>query len=332
MFDAHTLALIYIALLGLAVILYALLDGYDLGVGILLPINDKQSADTMIASIGPFWDANETWLVLAVGLLLIAFPEAHSIILTELYLPATFMLLGLILRGVAFDFRAKAAVSYQKTWDVAFKFGSLLAAFTQGYMLGLYVIGFDSGLHGQLFAVASGIGVSCAYAFIGGTWLIMKTEGKLQQAAIVYCKYLAAIAFIGIALVTALNLYLYPQVFAKWFAMPTALILLPLPLLATLCFIMLFVVLNALNKDSNWGQALPFVLACLIFIISFFGLGFSFFPYIVPNQLSIFDALAAPASLNFLMWGVVIVVPTILAYTIYSYRVFWGKAEKLSYY
>jgi cytochrome d ubiquinol oxidase subunit II len=148
MFEANTLAVIFIGLMGLSVLLYAVLDGYDLGVGILLPLSKDEDSDTMIASIGPFWDANETWLVLAIGLLLIAFPAAHSIIFKELYLPTAVLLISLVLRGVAFDFRAKAAFSHKPTWNKVFKIGSLLAALSQGYMLGMYVMGFENSLAG----------------------------------------------------------------------------------------------------------------------------------------------------------------------------------------
>jgi len=164
---------VFLALMGIAILAYAILDGYDLGVGMLLPAQDVQARDRMIASIGPFWDANETWLVLAVGILLIAFPQAHSLVLRELYLPAVFMLIGLILRGVAFDFRAKALTQYQRLWDSLFKLGSSLAALSQGYMLGLYVMGFQQGPAAQAFACLSALCVASAYAYIGGGWLVL---------------------------------------------------------------------------------------------------------------------------------------------------------------
>jgi cytochrome d ubiquinol oxidase subunit II len=165
---------------------YVVLDGFDLGVGILLPFAAEEAAgDRMVASIGPFWDANETWLVLGVGLLLVAFPTAHGMVLTALYLPVALMLAGLILRGVAFEFRAKAADHADKRrWDSAFIGGSLLAALAQGWMLGRYVLGFEAGVAAHLFAALSAVGVAVAYAFIGACWLIWRTEGALQQAAV----------------------------------------------------------------------------------------------------------------------------------------------------
>ena len=332
MFEQDTLAIIYVALMALAVLLYAILDGYDLGVGILLPHNNEQDADKMIASIGPFWDANETWLVLAIGLLLIAFPTAHSLVLKALYIPCTFMLIGLILRGVAFDFRAKAIVDHKTAWDLAFKFGSLLAATSQGYMLGRYVMGFDESLWSYGFAMLSAIGVAAAYMLIGAAWLVMKTEGDLQQFAIKVCKRCVYIALIGISLVSVANLWLSPEIFLKWFSWPSMLLLLPLPIICFACFVLIARKLTALISNPELNAHHPFVLSVAIFTLSFFGLAFSCFPEIVPNHLTIWEAVAAAESLSFLLWGALLVVPTILAYTAYSYRVFWGKVDELRYY
>lgn len=332
MFDQHTLAIIFVALMGLSVLIYAILDGYDLGVGMLIPTDNQEHADVMVASIGPFWDANETWLVLAVGLLLIAFPAAHSMTLKALYLPATFMLIGLILRGVAFDFRAKASFSHRPTWNKIFKIGSLIAAITQGYMLGMYVNGFDTSMSGYLFAILSAIGVSCAYCFIGATWLVMKTEGKLQLNAIKIAKRTLVIAFVGTVIVSACNLFFNPEIYSKWFTFPNILFLMPIPIVCAALFAIAFKLLNSLEQTPDKGAGLPFILCVLIFTLSFTGLGFSFFPYIVPNQLTIWQAVAAPEALNFLMYGAVVVIPIILLYTAYSYRVFWGKVQELRYY
>ena len=174
---AENLALVFAGLTALAVLLYAILDGYDLGVGITLPMQQEPWRDTAIASIGPFWDANETWLVLAVGLLLVAFPAAHSAILHALYLPAALLLIGLILRGVAFDFRAKVKPERKIRWDWTFKFGSLLATFSQGFMLGIYVMGLQYSVGSVVYASFSGLCVTAAYAMIGNAWLIGKTSG-----------------------------------------------------------------------------------------------------------------------------------------------------------
>ena len=332
MFEQDNLAIIYAALMALAVLLYAILDGYDLGVGILLPTNNDHDADKMIASIGPFWDANETWLVLAIGLLLIAFPTAHSLVLKALYIPCTFMLIGLILRGVAFDFRAKAIVDHKNAWDLAFKFGSLLAATSQGYMLGRYVMGFDESAWSYGFALLSAVGVAAAYTLIGAAWLVMKTEDELQQYAIKVCKRCVYVAFVGIALVSGANLWLSPEIFLKWFSWPSMLLLLPLPIICFSCFVLIARKLSQLTTQPDNKAHHPFILSVTIFTLSFLGLAISFFPDIVPNHLTIWQAVAAAESLAFLLWGALLVVPTILAYTAYSYRVFWGKVDDLRYY
>ncbi|NTS76311.1 cytochrome d ubiquinol oxidase subunit II [Catenovulum sp. SM1970] len=330
MFDQATLALIYAGLMALAVLLYAMLDGYDLGVGMMLPLYNQADSDTMIASIGPFWDANETWLVLAIGVLLIAFPFAHSLILKALYLPAAIMLIGLILRGVAFDFRAKAAFSHKPTWDKVFKAGSFIAAASQGFMLGLYVMGFEYNLNTISFALLSALGVCAAYCFIGSAWLVMKTEGELQQRALRYCKRTLVICFAGIVVVSITNLLIDPNITERWFSMPYALVLLPIPLICLALFIYAWQQLKVIDQSKN--QARPFVAACAIFTFTFVGLAVSFYPYVVPNQMTIYQSVAAAESLNFLLYGALFVIPTILAYTLYSYRVFWGKVEDLRYY
>ncbi len=179
----------FAALLGLSILLYVILDGFDLGVGLLSPLATPGERDRMIASIGPFWDANETWLVLAIGILLVAFPTAHGIILSSLYLPVFVMLIGLILRGVAFEFRAKAPAAQKAIWDWAFFIGSTMTALSQGYMLGLYILGFPEGLAAQLFAGLTAIGLAVGYSFIGSTWLLRKTEGSLQKKAIIWARH-----------------------------------------------------------------------------------------------------------------------------------------------
>jgi cytochrome d ubiquinol oxidase subunit II len=175
---------IFLALMGLAMLAYVVLDGFDLGVGILLPGGDDAQKDTMIASIGPFWDANETWLVLGVGILLIAFPMAHGVILSSLYLPVTLMLIALILRGVAFDFRVKARAKHKHLWDRSFFVGSALAALSQGFMLGAYILGFEWSVANFAFASFIGVCLLAGYALLGATWLLMKAEGELQRKAV----------------------------------------------------------------------------------------------------------------------------------------------------
>lgn len=332
MFEENTLALIFVSLMGFSILLYAILDGYDLGVGILLPLDQKDNADTMIASIGPFWDANETWLVLAIGLLLIAFPAAHSYIFKELYLPTAVLLISLVLRGVAFDFRAKAAFSHKPTWNKVFKTGSLFAALSQGYMLGMYVMGFQSTIVAYGFSILSAFGVAAAYSYIGACWLIMKTEGELQRQAVAWARKSGLVCFVGVIAVSLVNPLIHPDVYEKWFSWPNTFLILPLPLSCFALFVFSHIQLKQLPKINDKGCWRFFVAAVLIFTLCFFGLAFSFFPYIVPNKLTIWETAAAPESLSFLLWGTIIVVPVIFSYTAFSYRVFWGKVRELRYY
>ena len=329
---AFWLPVIFIGLMGLAFFIYAILDGYDLGVGILLPKDSEAQRDTMIASIGPFWDANETWLVLGIGILLIAFPMAHSQILFHLYLPVTMMLAGLILRGVAFDFRAKAPEDHKTLWDRAFQAGSLLATLSQGYMLGLFVMGFDDSLAAHAFAALSAICVTAGYTFIGAAWLVMKTEGELQQRASKWARRCAWLMALGIVAVSIVNPLVSSTIFDKWFSSPLIMILWVIP---AFCFVLFFIADRYLKNapyQNDFGCWIPFASAAMIFLLSFIGLAYSFYPYVVPNKLDIWQAASAPESLMFILYGVIIVLPTILGYTFFAYKVFHGKATQLKYY
>ncbi|WP_427983218.1 cytochrome d ubiquinol oxidase subunit II [Agarivorans sp.] len=333
MSDAYWLAIIFIGLMGLSVLVYAILDGYDLGVGILLPMAEADEAqrDTMIASIGPFWDANETWLVLAVGIMLIAFPAAHSVVLFHLYIPVAIMLIGLIMRGVAFDFRAKAAVDHKLAWDRTFKAGSLLTTLAQGYMLGLYVMGFEGSLSAHLFALLSGLGVTLAYSYIGAAWLIMKTEGELQKRAVTWAKLSGRLCFIGVLAVCIVNPLVNPGVFDRWFDFPLVMFVLLIPALCFAAFLFNDLLLKRLPKTNDRHCWLPFLLVVAIFVLCFSALAFSFFPDVVPGQMTIWQAASAPESLTVILIGALVVVPVILAYTAFSYWVFRGKASSLNY-
>ena len=331
---AEWLPVIFVGLMGFSVIVYAILDGYDLGVGLLLPSGAEQEGqrDVMIASIGPFWDANETWLVLAVGLMLIAFPAAHSMVLFHLYIPASLMLVGLILRGVAFDFRAKAAISHKMAWDRVFRFGSLMTTLTQGYMLGQYVLGFDQSTAAIMFSVLSAVCVTAAYSYIGAAWLIMKTEGELQKRSIRMARYSGWATFVGVISVSLVNTWINPTVFDRWFDYPLVMFSLLIPVLTLLSFVMNDMILKRLPKNNDRHCWVPFVLVVVIFLMSFIGLAFSFFPDVVPGKLDVWEAASAPESLSFILYGAVVVIPVILFYTVFSYRVFHGKATTLKYY
>jgi len=334
MSDASWLPVVFIALMGIAVLTYSILDGYDLGVGMLLPRSSQRSADrdTMIASIGPFWDANETWLVLAVGLLLIAFPQAHSLVLGETYLATTFMLIGLILRGVAFDFRAKAAVDLKDRWDNTFRIGSYMVALSQGYVLGRYVMGFEANTSAYLFACISAVGVTMAYIYIGSCWLVLKTEGELQKRAVNWARLAGRFAFTGVVTVSVVNLWISPEIIDRWLEFPRAMFVLLIPLLCFGAFLANDFILGLLPDKNDRYCHLPMLFAIASFVFSFIGLGFSFYPYVVPGHITIWQAASAPESLKFILIGALIVVPCILFYTCYSYYVFRGKTTDLQYY
>ncbi|GGX43401.1 cytochrome d ubiquinol oxidase subunit II [Saccharospirillum salsuginis] len=331
MIPAQWLPDIFLMLMGVAVLIYAVLDGYDLGVGMVLPANDSEQRNQMIASIGPFWDANETWLVLAVGILLIAFPQAHNLVLRELYLPAALLMLGLILRGVSFDFRAKAVTGHRRTWDKTFKAGSWLAALTQGYMLGRYVLGFENSLAAQLFALLSAVCVSAAYAYIGGAWLVMKTEGDLQRRAACWSRRAGWLAALGIGAISVVNPLVSEVIAERWFNFPAVILLAPIPLVSLVLVIVVDQYLKHVPTQNDVGCWFPFIGVALLFVLSFIGLAYSFYPDVVPGRISAQEAASAEASLRFVGIGVAIVLPLILAYTAFAYRVFWGKSTELRY-
>ena len=326
------LPLFFLVAMGIAVLSYVVLDGYDLGVGILLRQASDEEKDMMISSIGPFWDANETWLVLGIGLLLVAFPLAHGIILTELYIPVAIMLAGLILRGVSFDFRVKVQAHQKPLWDYLFYLGSLIASIAQGTMIGRHIIGFESGLLGWGFALLVGLCVPAGYALLGSTWLIMKSEGALQSKAIRWAKISLVFTAIGIGLISIATPLFSAQIMAKWFSLPNIIYLSPIPLATLLLFILIERTLRNLSKDPHKRIWLPFVASVAIYWLAFFGIAYSLFPYIIVNQMTIWQAAASIESLWLIFWGAVIVVPAIIAYTLYSYRIFWGKTVPMSYY
>ena len=332
LFADQNLPVVFAVLMAIAILVYAILDGYDLGVGILLPMDTAQQRDTAIASIGPFWDANETWLVLAIGLLLVAFPAAHSEILRALYLPATLMLIGLILRGVAFDFRAKVAVTEKHRWDRAFKVGSIITSMSQGFMLGMYVMGLDYNWISVGFALLGGVGVTTAYALIGASWLIMKTNGDLQLRAIAWAKKTGVISFIGILLVCFINPLINPFVYERWLTPPLGYFVSAIPLLCFSMFALGYQVLKRLPLADHQGDWLPFSMTTIVFICCFAGLALSFYPYVVPQQLTIFDTASAPESLRIMLVGSLFVLPMIIGYTVFAYFAFRGKAQALNYY
>lgn len=322
---------VFVVLMAVSLLVYAVLDGYDLGVGVLLPYDNQSHRDDMIYSIGPFWDANETWLVLAIGLLLIAFPKAHSIIFQALYMPTAVMLIGLILRGVSFDFRTKGPSVEKRKWDLAFKIGSLIATLAQGYMLGRFVTGFEDSLLALSFSVLASICVTAGYCFIGSAWLVMKTEGELQKRAAKWASYANILMNLGILAVCVTNLLIDNRIMEKWLAFPQVLLLIPLTFLFIFSMITVQTYLKKVPLANDTGCWYPFINAVILFTLSFLGLGYSFYPYIVPNQMTIFQAASSQESLIVIFWGAAVVLPMIVGYTVFSYKVFSGKTSKLNY-
>ncbi|WP_428414777.1 cytochrome d ubiquinol oxidase subunit II [Methylibium sp.] len=326
----QSLPLIFMALMGISMLVYVVSDGYDLGVGLLMPRANATEKDVLIASIGPFWDANETWLVLGIGILLIAFPKAHGLVLSQLYLPVTLMLIGLMLRGVAFDFRVKAKDVHKATWDRLFFAGSLLASMSQGWMLGRYISGFGQGWNYPVFAAAIALALPAAYVLLGAAWLIMKTEGDLQRKAIRWAKLAWWPVVGGMVLISLATPWISATVRDRWFELPAIIALLAIPLTTAIALVTTRLVLDQpiVRKELCW---LPFVLLIAVFVFGFLGLAYSIYPFVVIDQLTIWQAASSPAALKVILVGVCISVPAIAAYTVFSYRVFWGKATELRY-
>lgn len=329
--DGSWLPYTFAFLMGLSMLIYAVLDGYDLGVGMLTEGGNWHDKDRMVASIGPFWDANETWLVLGGGLLLVAFPAAHGIILTELYMPVAIMLFGLIFRGIAFDFRAKVPYHKKWRWNRAFFLGSLLTALAQGYMLGAYIIGFEDSWAGMAFSFVIAISVASAYCLVGACWLILKTEGSLQEKSIRWAKYHLINSVVGLATVSLATPLISERIFDKWFSFPQMVFLAPIPIITGILIVALYLMLRKMPFENDKYCWAPFAMTISIFVLSFIGLAYSFFPYIVPNQMTIVEAASAPESLIIMLVGAVIVLPVLIGYTALAYYVFRGKATELSY-
>jgi cytochrome d ubiquinol oxidase subunit II len=324
------LPMIWAGIIAFAVLAYVVLDGFDLGVGILFPFFPAR-ADRDIAtnSIAPVWDGNETWLVLGGGGLMAVFPVVYATVLPALYMPIILMLLGLVFRGVAFEFRWRTKRG-GAWWDTGFWIGSTVAAFMQGIALGALVQGitivdraYAGGWWDWLtpFTILTGVAVTVGYALLGATWLNLKTSGDLQIRAQRIAKITAAGTIGLIGIVSLWTPFINSVYFERWFAFPTAFFSALVPLLLGLCALALWL---GLARDRHLQ---PFLAALGLFVLSFIGLGISFYPYIVPGALTIQEAAAPEASLIFLLWGAAFLVPVILAYTGYSYWVFRGKID-----
>jgi cytochrome bd ubiquinol oxidase subunit II len=328
------LPLIWVLIIGFGLMMYVIMDGFDLGIGILFPfVHATSDRDLMINTVAPIWDGNETWLVLGGAGLLAAFPLAYSVLLSALYLPIVLMLLGLILRGVGFEFRIKADQSHRPIWDIAFAGGSYLAAFCQGGAVGAFVNGFivsgpsyEGGALDWLspFSVFTGIGVIVSYALLGSTWLTMKTEGALQGQMISYARRIVPVLLFGIAVVSLWTPLTHREIAERWFSMPNILLFAPVPILVVAtCWQMLRLLTG--GSDGRVPRAGPFLLALFLLFLGYSGLAISLWPNIIPPGVSFREAAAPAQSQGFALVGALLIIPIILAYTGWAYYVFRGK-------
>ncbi len=325
------LTLIWAGIIAFGVFMYVLMDGFDLGVGILFPFApDDDSRDLMMNSVAPIWDGNETWLVLGGAGLLAAFPLAYAVLLPALYFPVLLMLVALIFRGVAFEFRFKARTS-RHLWDKAFHWGSLLATFAQGVILGGFIGGFQvegrhfaGGMFDWLkpFAIMTGLGLITGYALLGATWLIMKTEDALQRWAYDRARQLLFAVLAFILLVSLWTPLTDAAIAERWFSWPNIALLSPVPLLTALLAFGLW------QSIEQRREVLPFVCTMGLFLLSYSGLAISLWPFVIPRTVTIWEAASAPGSQAFLLVGVALMLPATLAYTAYSYWVFRGKVRR----
>ncbi len=314
---------VFAVLLGFIIIVYVVLDGFDLGLGILFPFTRSEAErDQLMNSVAPVWDGNETWLVFGGAVLYGAFPSAYGVILPLLYMPLMLMLIALVFRGVSFEFRFKADKS-KPIWNWCFAIASIGAAFFQGVVLGTYIQGFD---HQPVmwmtpFSFLTGIALTSGYALLGALWSIIKTGDALQKRMVSYAKGLLVLVSLFLIIISIWTPFLNNHLFLRWFSFPNMLYLAPLP-----CITAVTIVLTWSSLDRK-EEVLPFFYAILIFICSYAGIGISLYPYIIPRQMTIWRAAAPTSTLIFLLWAVVLLIPVLLAYTAYTYRVFGGKTK-----
>ncbi|UNH43760.1 cytochrome d ubiquinol oxidase subunit II [Moellerella wisconsensis] len=324
------LALIWFVIIVFSIMMYIMMDGFDLGIGILYPmVKDKHDRDVMMNSVAPVWDGNETWLVLGGAGLLGAFPLAYAIVLDALSIPLTLMLLALIFRGVAFEFRFKANHKQQHIWDKAFIYGSIITTFVQGVVVGAFIQGFPvanrtfMGGYFDWFApfpLFCGFGLVVAYALLGCGWLIMKTQAHLRQTMYRIAGPLTFLMLIVIVIISLWTPLLNQTIADRWFSLPNIWFFLPVPLLVILAAA---IILHSVKQQKYDYR--PFLAALLLIFLGFTGLGISIWPYLIPPVISFREAASPPESLGFMLVGALFIIPIILVYTYWSYYVFRGK-------
>jgi cytochrome d ubiquinol oxidase subunit II len=325
------LPVIWAALIGAAVAFYVILDGFDLGTGVLFPFaRSERERDQMMDSVAPFWDGNETWLVLGGGGLWVAFPQAYAVVMPALYLPVFVMLLALVFRGVAFEFRS-VAVTSKRYWNFAFAVGSTVAALCQGIILGGLIQGIkvENGVFAggafdwaTPFALLCGLGVLAGYALLGATWLVLKTEGAVAARARGQAKVLLIVVLAFMAVVSIWTPLAFERIAARWFSTPNIYFLWPVPLLTAL------VALMAWRWLDEGREVRPFLAAVVLFLLGYLGLVISTFPYLVPPTLTIWQTAAVPASQIFMLLGTLVLLPIILGYIGFVYWLFRGKVRE----
>ena len=323
------LPLIWAIIIIFGIMMYVVMDGFDLGIGILfLFIKGEKDRDVMMNTVAPVWDGNETWLVLGGAALFGAFPLAYSVVLSALYLPLILMLMGLIFRGVAFEFRFKARPEKRHIWDKSFIGGSLVATFFQGVALGAFIDGLPvvnrqyagGGLDWlSPFTVFCGIALIVAYALLGCTWLIMKTEGELQERMHKLGRPLALAVLALMGVVSLWTPLAHTDIAARWFTLPNLFWFLPVPILV---LVTMYGLIKAIARKAHYT---PFLLTLVLIFLGYSGLGISLWPNIIPPSISIWDAAAPPQSQGFMLVGTLFIIPFILGYTFWSYYVFRGK-------
>jgi cytochrome d ubiquinol oxidase subunit II len=324
------LPVIWAAVIGIAVAMYVILDGFDLGIGMLFPFaRSERERDQVIGSIAPFWDGNETWLVLGGAGLFVAFPRAYAVVMPAVYLPVIVMLLALVLRGVAFEFRSVARTS-KAWWNVAFAAGSTVAGFCQGVVLGALIIGIkvaDGAYAGGPFDWATpfaglcGLGVVAGYGLLGATWLIVKTEGPVADRARRAAAVLLGVVLGMMGVVSVWTPLAVASIAERWFSLPNILFLWPVPLVTALTALVIW------RAVPSRFDHVPFAASIGLFLLAFLGLAISLFPYAVPRSLTIWQAASAPATLEFVGVGAVIILPITLGYLAFSHWIFRGKAQ-----